>query len=140
MKIARFDKRILAWLLDEAFPCTTGIVFYILASTFNVVSDSGFTKFAVSCVIAYSLYILITSLILVLTNGFSIGGAILGIRVLRKDGNNLHFKECFLKTIAEGVVPYCLVNAVYMLANHTERSTFDRLTDTLVTEYRHAND
>ena len=140
MKIARFTKRIIAYLIDELIPLAAGIVFLIFSNIYKFGPDAFIYRALLGLLIAYGLVIIFSTLGLYFFNGFTLGGSIIGIRVMHVDGGKIKFKEALLKSILLGVIAFAIINAVYMLVVRTERSVFDRLTDTYVAEYRHALD
>ena len=140
MKIARFTKRIVAWIIDEIIPFAGAITFFVFATRFNFFPTGVAYKILIMFLIAYGLVVLISYPVLNFSNLLTLGGAIMGIRVSHVDGGKIKFREALLKSILVGVIAFALVNAIYMLIVRTERSVFDRLTDTYVAEYRHAFD
>jgi uncharacterized RDD family membrane protein YckC len=74
---------------------------------------------------------------MMISRGFTLGSLIFGIKVMHPNRAPLLYREMFLRSITIGVLPMVLVNAIYMVAIHTERTIFDRITETVVVDYRH---
>lgn len=130
MKTAKFEKRIFSYLVDLV-PCVAiGIVLFIFVfNKIPVIQD--LTIYTITFVISSIMYILIWTLILKITNGYTLGGAIFRIKTVSMYSERLSIKECFLKNIFLGFFPCVIVNAFYMLIVHTDKTIFDQLSNTI---------
>lgn len=125
------------WIIDEVIPLGFGIgmgfiLFFVIGLSISV-----FSIVLISILFDYFIYVIINSLTMWISNGYTLGMAIFGIRTIHQDGRKMSAKECFLKCFLTGVIPMDIVNAVYMLSVHTERSAFDRMTETILIDRRH---
>ena len=136
MLIARFEKRIGGWLIDKIL--SLGVFGGILCLEILYLNKdfSLFLEILIALALAYLFYVLVITLYLFLSNGYTLGMQIFGIRTYHPTRVRLAFKEAFLKALMTGFLGMDLVNAAYMLFAHTERSVFDRLTNTLVVDVR----
>lgn len=139
MEIARYEKRVIAYLIDLvlalAAPCTFAIILYIQRpGDFNLPIYFYFLGIELA---AYIIYNFLTFFFLVISRGFTFGSLIVGIKVIHPNRAPLRGREAFLRGVTIGVLPLVLVNAIYMLVIHTERTIFDRMTETVVVDYRH---
>lgn len=136
MGIARYEKRVLGWLIDRLLSLFVGAgLFY----PFRLLFGPSFSLYflVIFCVLgAYFFYFLSVFSFLWISDGRTLGGLLFGVRTFRPDGNRLSFSDAFLKALLTGVVTMALVNALFMLFIHTERSAFDRLTNTIVIDTR----
>jgi len=137
MSIARFDKRIFGWLLDEVMPLLSGIGMVFLLMYAIGPQISIFLIALIAILADYSFYVLFNSLMMLISNGYTLGMALFGIKTIHQDGQRMKARECFLKCFLTGVIPMDIVNAFYMISSHTERSAFDRMTETIVIDRRH---
>lgn len=139
MEIARYEKRIIAYLIDLliAFipPLVLGIVIYFQIP-FNTNIPIYFYFLAVELA-TYLLFIIFTFLFLMISKGFTLGSLFMGIKIMHPNRVPLTAREALLRGVTIGVLPMVLVNAVYMISVHTERTIFDRITETVVVDYRH---
>lgn len=139
MEIARYEKRLIAYLIDLllAFipPLVLAIILYSRIPA-NINPPFYFYVLAVELA-TYLLFIILSFFILVISRGFTIGAFIMGIKVIHPNRVPLTGREAFLRSVTIGVLPMVLANAIYMIIVHTERTVFDRITETVVVDYRH---
>jgi uncharacterized RDD family membrane protein YckC len=136
MPIARFDKRIGGWLIDKIL--SWGVLGGLLAVEIIYFPKdlSLFLEILIAVAASYVFYVLFVSLYLFFGNGYTLGMQIFGIRTYHATRERIRFKEAFLKALMTGFTAMDLINAIYMLSQHTERSVFDRLTSSLVVDVR----
>jgi uncharacterized RDD family membrane protein YckC len=136
MEIARYEKRLAGWLTDKALSALAfGLVLWACRVGFPP-DASVFSEILLSALAAYVFYVFFATLSLYFFRGATPGMALFGIRTYHPTSEKLAFRECLLKALATGLSAMCLVNAIYMLSAHTERSAFDRLTKTIVIDRR----
>jgi hypothetical protein len=136
MSIARYEKRMMGWLIDKLiFPCCPRGRFHGRNSLFS----QGFSLF-LEILIAASRATSSTSFLfaLYLFSAMAIpwDGDLRNPDLPRDERSRIRFKEAFLKALMTGFTAMDLINSIYMLSSHTERSVFDRLTNTLVIDVR----
>ena len=136
MNIARYEKRMLGWLIDKvisllAFGGILAVEILFIPHNFSL-----FLEILIAGLGGYFFYVLSVSLYLFFGNGYTFGMQLLGIRTYHATKDHLRFSESFLKALMTGFTAMDLVNSIYMLSEHTERSVFDRLTNTLVVDVR----
>ncbi len=135
MNNAKFYKRIYGWLLDEALCLPFGVFCFWLIYYF----DASFPLFflvVISILFDYFFYVLINSISMYAFKGKTLGMTIEGIKTVDMEGNRPSYRCCFLKCFLNGVIAIDLVNAAFMLLIHTERSLFDRLSQTMAVNCR----
>ncbi len=139
MEIARYEKRIIAYLIDLilafAPPLAAAIVVYLrLPPNFDLPLYFYFLGVEIA---SYLLFIIFSFFFIIISKGFTFGSLIMGIKIMHPNRIPLTARDAFLRGVTIGVLPMVLANAVYMLAIHTERTIFDRITETVVVDYRH---
>jgi uncharacterized RDD family membrane protein YckC len=136
MIIARYEKRLGGWAIDKALSLLALAGILVPEILFFPRDFSLFIEILIAVVGAYFFYVISVSFALYLFNGYSLGMAICGIRTYHATKDRLRFSEAFLKALMTGFTAMDLINSIYMLSTHTERSVFDRLTNTLVIDTR----
>jgi uncharacterized RDD family membrane protein YckC len=136
MPIARYEKRMLGWFIDKLVSLGALAVVLWAEITYFPHDFSLYLSILIAIFSGYLFYVLVNTFFLFLTNGFTLGMLIFGIRTFHANQDRLSFSESFLKAMMTGMTAMDLVNSIYMLASHTERSVFDRLTNTLVVDIR----
>jgi len=138
MEIARYEKRVIAYFIDlmVAFlPCLAiGINIYLdvpLTQNIPIYFYVLGVQFA-----TYILFVLLSIFFVMVSNGYTLGALIFGIRAVHLDRSRITFRDAIIRSITIGVLPMVLVNAIYMITIHTERTIFDRITETVVVDYR----
>jgi uncharacterized RDD family membrane protein YckC len=137
MNIARYEKRIWGWLIDEFISLMAGSACLVLMIIFGRTGGSLFLWILLAISGDYFFYVLVTAVTMHLSQGSTIGMLIVGIKSYHPDGERLKARECWLKALLTGIIAMDIINSIYMLVVHTERSAFDRLTNTLVIDARH---
>lgn len=141
MNIIRFEKRIFSYLVDIFF--VLGVVAagtVILMIKFPKISEIPwyFIMFIILFAIFF-VYTLIHTLTMFLTNGRTLGSCIFGLKTIHPNLERLTFADCLCKCSLMSLIPVVIVNGIYMLAIHTEKTAFDRLTKTVAVDWRHRN-
>ena len=138
MNTARFDKRVIAYLIDIIFSVAltvTGIVFAIIL--FEPVREiPWYFTILISFSIAWFIYTFINSIWLYVSSGRTLGALIVGLRVVHPNLERLTFADAVCRSATLAIVPMVLANAVYMLYIHTEKTVFDRMSKTVVVDWR----
>jgi uncharacterized RDD family membrane protein YckC len=137
MNIARYEKRILGWLIDKVLSWLVLAAVIVLCLLYLPEQTSLFFEILLALAISYLFYVVFTTLALWAFNGYTLGMALVGIRTCHPAGERLRFGEALVKSLMTGLFGMCLLNSAYMLFAHTERSAFDRITKTLVVDARH---
>lgn len=130
---AKYYKRIYGWIIDEIISLLFGIACIFLIFYFSP-TFSLFFAVVIAIFVDYFFYVFLTSIIMYLNNGSSFGMMLQKIKTVNINGNPLKYKACFLKCFLNGIIVVTIVNAIFMVCVHTERSLFDRLTDTIAVE------
>lgn len=137
MEIARFDKRIIAYCIDMIIAVAAGIATSVILAINTNWSIPWYFLILIGQTTGYFVYCLFVICALCWTNGFTLGGVILGIRSIHLDRKRISVGDAIVKGVTLGIIPMAFVNAVYMLVIHTEKTIFDRLTDTIVVDIRY---
>ena len=129
MKVAHYEKRILSYLIDFILPLTMSILIYYfwLIKIINLKDVS----FILTIVIVSPILFFIVNVILMrITNGYTIGNFIFGIKTIASDQERIRLKHCLIK-YAFLSFPICiLLNAIYMLVVHSQITIFDTISNT----------
>lgn len=141
MNIIRYEKRIFAYLIDLFVILaivTAGTI--ILMLSFPKLGEIPwyFIMFMI-CFAIFFLFTLVHTLSMFLSNGRTLGSLIFGLKTIHTNLERLTFADCLCKCVLLSLVPVALVNGVYMLIIHTEKTAFDRLTKTVAVDWRHRN-
>lgn len=135
MNNAKYYKRVYGWIFDELVSLLFGIFCFWLIYYFNS-SIPLFFIVVISIFFDYFFYVLITSISMFAFKGKTLGMAIEGIKTVDMAGQRPDYRSCFLKCFLNGVIAMVVINAAFMLLVHTERSLFDRLTETMAVNCR----
>ena len=81
-------------------------------------------------------FTIINTLWMFTSNGRTLGSHIFGVRIVRQNFKRLSFGDCFARNIGEGLIIMMIVNWIYMIAVGTEKSIFDRITNTVIVDWR----
>ena len=128
MRIARYEKRLIAYFIDFGIALAGALaIFFLIPLPLTIVE-----KILLSQIAAALIYFLVTFIMLLISNGYTIGSAITRIRVVRLDDERIDVKDALIRASSLAIFPWALINAINMLLIHTERTLFDRLSDTLV--------
>lgn len=137
MEIARYERRILAYLLD--FFLSTGIAtasWFFIRANWNIALPV-VVQIIICEILGGFIYFLFSGIVLKWSNGYTIGSAIFATKVVHIDDRDISYRDAFLRAMGLAIFPWVLVNAAYMLIVHTERTIFDKMTNTIVIDNRH---
>ena len=126
MKIARFEKRILAYWIDMILPIVFSVGTIVVLAIFADIAWYFLALIGIG--VQFFLYVIITSLSLYFSNGNSIGNKAAKIRTVSENKKALRFRDCFVRTICLGFWIYPIINAIFMLVLHTEKTGPDIMT------------
>lgn len=141
MNIIRFEKRIFAYLIDLFFVLAivaVGSVFLIMKFPKITEIPWYFLMFIIFFAICF-IFTLIHTLTMFISNGRTLGGFIFGLKTIHQNLERLSFADCLCKCILLSLVPIVIINGIYMLSIHTEKTAFDRLTKTVAVDWRNRN-
>lgn len=136
MGIARYEKRLMAYIIDEVLAMLLGVGLFVILIYYGVMEDSFFLNFVLSAIFSYLMYFLLVFPVSLISGGRSFGFMIFGIRAIHADGERFKASDAAIRALVSGVIVAMLASAIYMLSVHTERSPIDRLTNTLVIDVR----
>lgn len=139
MNIARYEKRVAAYLIDMALSFLPALAGGIALLHYYPEVIPWFFVILIVALATWILYTLYCTLALWIFNGETIGNALTGIRVIHQNLERIGFLDAFLRSANLGVLVLAIVNAAYMLSVHTERTIFDRLSGTVSVEWRRRN-
>lgn len=129
MKIAGFEKRIFSYLVDMLIPIAISITLFFTVFI-HIHLNTMFFLYVIALSIVSISYLLINTLLTYLTNGYTLGNLIFGIRVISNKNSKLKFVDCFLKYCFLAFPMCAFINMFYMIIVHSERTIFDRLSST----------
>lgn len=138
MEIARYEKRLIAYLIDflvaliPAFASFITLYFYLKP----IVTIPAYFYALAAQLFTYIFYFIFTFLFLIISKGYTLGMLIIGTKVIHTSKRPPNARESFLRSISLGLLPMVIVNIGYMLIVHTEKTIFDRLSETIVVDAR----
>lgn len=141
MNIASFSKRIWAYIIDfvltALIPGGTLTLLYIFVPEMNDIP----VYFIVFGVIFthWFVYFLVIGFYIFVTNGRTIGNLLLGLRIIHPHIKRLSLGDAFGRSAAQGLVILPIISILYVIIIHTEKSVFDRMTKTIVVDWRNKN-
>lgn len=129
MKIAGFEKRIFSYLVDMLIPIAISITLFFTVFI-HIHLNTMFFLYVIALSIVSISYLLINILLTYLTNGYTLGNLIFGIRMVSNKNQKLRFVDCFLKYCFLAFPMCAFINVLYMVIVHSERTIFDKLSST----------
>lgn len=134
MKIAKFNKRVFSYLVDLIICfCAGGFASFPL---YKFTKIPLYFNILLTLVICYFVYLIFCILFMIIVRGMSLGSLIFGVKHVNEDGSNISIRNVIIKNLYLGLIPFTIVNAIYMLSIHTQKTIFDKITDTIVIDIR----
>lgn len=141
MNIANFTKRIWAYIIDfvltALLPAATLVLLYVFVPQINDVPVY-FIVFGMIFV-HWLIYFLLVGFYTFITNGRTVGNLIFGLRIIHPNIKRLSFGDSFARSAAQGLFILPIISLLYITIAHTEKSVFDRMTNTIVVDWRNKN-
>ena len=134
METARLAKRVWAYIINLFFYLATGFGCGVLFLT--LLSCPVYAYIFISLGIAIIFSFVNDLLILMLTRGYTVGSAIMGVRSVASDGKKLSFKQALVRSGSESITIFVVFDLIYFLKNRTERGVIDRLSDSFAIDTR----
>ncbi len=138
MNIASFTKRTFAYIIDLfltiLLPLAVFILGYIYWPEFQSIPI--YFVFIAFVIIAWFIYFVFCSIYMAISNGRTVGLAIMGLRVIHQDLKRISFRESLARCATAGLLIMAIVNAFYVVGMRTEKSAFDRLTNTITVDWK----
>ena len=129
MQIASFEKRVFAYIIDFGLCLTASILFYIFVCQ-NIFMWHSIFSLVVCPVVSSFLFILLGFLVY-FTNGVTLGNAIFKLKMVSIKFQKLSLRQVMVKYLPLSLIPCVIINAIYMLVKHTEKTIFDNLSHTV---------
>jgi uncharacterized RDD family membrane protein YckC len=135
MQISSFEKRIFAYLVDFliVLGIAIGIYIFVFMRILNWNWEYGLIF---SPIIASILFVCFVGNLCYLTNGYTLGNAIFGLKMVSIKFQKLSYRQVMIKYLPLSLIPCMVVNALYMLIKHTEKTIFDELSHTVSVSMR----
>jgi len=134
MEIARFTKRTISYLIDTIICFGLGIGCGV--PLFKMTKIPWYFSIIITLAFCFFIYVILNSLFMLIVRGRTLGALICGIKTINNDESKIKFKNILIKNLYLALIPFVIINAVYMLSIHTETTIFDRITDTIVVEIK----
>lgn len=134
MKIARFEKRVIAYIIDIALSLSIVVGLYF-GLHLNVNLSLSWTVVLVFLVGGF-IYFLFGFPIVYFSNGRTVGSFIMGLKAVHIRESHITWKAALIRSMGISVIAMVIVNAFYMLTVHTNRTIFDNLSGTYVIDVR----
>ena len=74
--------------------------------------------------------------LLVVSKGYTIGTAILGIRYVSSDGKRINRRQAMVRSASESMLIFVIIDLMYFIKNNTERGVIDRLSNSFAIDTR----
>lgn len=138
MNIANFTKRIFAYIVDILISASFVIAGIVLGTMFSQDFRAIPVYFIVMAAFAsqWLVYLIINTFLIFLTNGRTIGCYIFGLRIVHNDISPITFGDAITRSASEGLIVLAIVGLFYLATVHTEKTVFDRMTNTIVVDWR----
>lgn len=134
MEIARFEKRIFSYIIDMILSIVTFIIINVVLARFT--SISWYFVLIIAVFSSYAINLLVNVPVMGFSKGRSIGAYIFKIKTIKKDNSSIDWKIAWIKNLYLALIPIVVVNAVYMLTIHTEKTAIDKITNTVVIDIK----
>ena len=134
METARLAKRVWAYIINLVFYLGTG--FGCGVPFLTLLKLPLFAYIFISLGIAIVFSFVNDLIIMVLTRGYTVGSAIMGVRYVASDGKKLSFKQALVRSSSESILIFVIFDLIYFLKNRTERGVIDRLSDSFAIDTR----
>lgn len=96
------------------------IIFYILIS------------FGITIILSFFFDLFL----LVVSKGYTIGTAIIGIRYVSSDGKRINRRQAMVRSASESMLIFVIIDLMYFVKNNTERGVIDRLSNSFAIDTR----
>lgn len=134
MKIAHFEKRVSAYCIDLVLSLAIVIGLYF-GLHLNANLTLSWTILLIFLVGGF-IYFLFGFPLLYFTNGRTIGSLIMGLKAVHIRETHITWRAALIRTMGISLIGMVIVNAIYMLMVHTNRTIFDVLSSTYVIDIR----
>jgi uncharacterized RDD family membrane protein YckC len=134
MRIVGFQKRIIAYFIDQAlcFALATGIYFVLCYYFPNFWLIKNVLSFLWILVLEVLINFVFLSLLTFITDGRSLGMLICRYKIVSLINSRLTLRQTLLKYCFGCFHIAVIINTIYMLIKHTPTTIFDNLSDTIV--------
>ncbi len=130
MDIVGFERRVISFIIDAVIALGFGTIIYFLLS--QRVNMDFLTLPLWLMIFEIVIYAIFNTFFLWTFNGISIGQFIVRSRVLRFDGKRMTFRDSAIRAVLLSIPMMVVLNAIYMIVQHTEISIFDQLTNSKI--------
>ena len=134
METARLNKRFWSYIINFVFYLGIGfaaasplliltkvhIIFYFLTAIGGAVILSFF----------FDLFLLVVS------KGYTIGSAIMGVKYVTNNGEKINRRQAMIRSASESTLVFIFLDLIYFLRYRTERGVIDRLSDSFAIDTR----
>ena len=134
METARLSKRVWAYIINLFFYLATG--FGAAVPFLTLLNLPVFAYILIALAIAFVFSFINDLAIMLLTRGYTVGSAIMGVRHVASDGKKLSFKQAIVISGSESTLILVFFDLIYFLKNRTERGVIDRLSDSFAIDTR----
>lgn len=138
MNIASYTKRIWSYIIDAFLASICALAIFVVLFFYQTWIRNVPIFFVILSFffIEWLLYTLFFSLWLFASNGRTLGSLIFGTRVVHSNISRLSYGDCIARCASEGVLVLVVIDMFYVLIKHTEKTIFDRLSLTVVVDWR----
>ena len=134
METATLAKRFLAYVINAILYLGFGFAAclpFLLLLHVHIVAYV-FISLGLAIIISF----LLNLLLMIITKGYNIGNAILGIQYVARGEERINGKQAFIRASSESIFIFILFDLIYFIKNKTERGVIDRLSDTFAIDVR----
>lgn len=134
METAVLSKRVWMYIINLIF--YVGVGFGAASPIFIVLHWHILAYVGIALGAAIIISFIFDSILLKITKGYTIGSAILGVKFVSSDGQKMNGAQIVIRSMAESIIIFALLDFIYFLKNRTERGVIDRLSDTFAIDNR----
>lgn len=134
METARLAKRIWAYVINLILYVGIGFLASLPFLTIIGLHPLLYVLIAVGIAIVFSF--LFDLFLLVITGGFTIGTAIMGIKYVSSNGHKISKKQAFIRSSSESILIFAILDLIYFIRYRTERGVIDRLSNSFAIDNR----
>ena len=134
METARLNKRFWSYIINLVF--YLGIGFAAASPLLILTTAHIIFYFLTSFGSAIILSFFFDLFLLVVTKGYNIGSAIMGVKYVTNNGERINRRQSMIRSASESTLVLVFLDLIYFLRYRTERGVIDRLSDSFAIDTR----
>ena len=134
METAVLSKRVWAYIINLVI--YLGVGFSLSIPFLTLLNIHVVFYLLISFGVAIILSFFFDLFLMVVTKGYTMGSAILGIKYVSENGNKLSRRQAMIRSASESILVFVILDLLYFLRYRTERGAIDRLSDSFAIDTR----